>query len=34
MLAGLPVPNDAVDDLAQLVRAADADELADHLSGP
>ena len=31
MLAGLPVSKDAVDDLARLVRAAGADELADRL---
>ena len=31
MLAGLPVPNDAVDELAALVRATGADELADPL---
>ena len=31
MLAGLPVPNPAVEDLAGLVRAAGADDLADRL---
>ena len=31
MLAGLPVPDDAVAELAGLVRAAGADELADRL---
>ena len=31
MLAGLPVPNDAVDELADLVRAAGADDVADRL---
>ena len=31
MLAGLPVPNDAVEDLADLVWGAGADELADRL---
>ena len=31
MLAGLPVPIDAVEDLAELVRAAGADDLADRL---
>ena len=31
MLAGLPVPDDAVDGLAELVRAAGANELADRL---
>ena len=31
MLAGLPVPNDAVDELAQLVRAAGANDVADRL---
>ena len=31
MLAGLPVPDPAVEDLAELVRAADADDLADRL---
>jgi hypothetical protein len=31
MLAGLPVPDDAVEKLAQLVRAAGADDLADRL---
>ena len=31
MLAGLPVPNDAVEQLARLVRAAGADDLADRL---
>jgi hypothetical protein len=31
MLAGIPVPNDAVEDLAALVRAAGADDLADRL---
>jgi hypothetical protein len=31
MLAGLPVPDDAVDGLAELVRAAGADDLADRL---
>ena len=31
MLAGVPVPTDAVDELADLVRAADADDLADRL---
>jgi hypothetical protein len=29
MLAGLPVPDDAIDDLAQLVRAIGGDDLAD-----
>jgi hypothetical protein len=31
MLAGLPVPPDAVDELAALVRAASADDLAARL---
>jgi hypothetical protein len=31
MLAGLSVPDDAVDELAELVRAAGADDLADRL---
>jgi hypothetical protein len=31
MLAGLPVPNDAVDELAGRVREAGADDLADRL---
>jgi hypothetical protein len=31
MLAGLPVPDDAVADLARLVRGARADDLADRL---
>jgi hypothetical protein len=31
MLAGLPVPDDAIDELAELVRAAGADDLADRL---
>ena len=31
MLAGLPVPDHAVEDLAELVRAAGADNLADRL---
>jgi hypothetical protein len=31
MLAGLPVPVDAVEELAGLVRAAGADDLADRL---
>ncbi len=31
MLAGLPVPAKAVDELAALVRAAGADDLADRL---
>jgi delta 1-pyrroline-5-carboxylate dehydrogenase len=31
MLAGLPVPPDAVEELVGLVRAADADDLADRL---
>ena len=35
MLAGLPVPDHAVDGLAELVRAAGADDLADRLEqGP
>ena len=32
MLAGLPVPDDAVDELAALVRSAGADDLADRLA--
>jgi hypothetical protein len=31
MLAGLPVPDDAIDGLAEFVRASGADELADRL---
>ena len=31
MLAGLPVPDNAIDGLAELVRAAGADDLADRL---
>ena len=31
MLVGLPVPDQAVEGLAELVRAAGADELADRL---
>ena len=31
MLAGLPVPNTAVDDLAEIVRAVGADDLAARL---
>jgi hypothetical protein len=31
MLAGLPAPDDAVHELAELVREGDADELADRL---
>jgi len=34
MLAGLPVPNDAVDKLAELVRAIGGDDLADRLDRP
>jgi hypothetical protein len=33
MLAGIPVPDNAVDGLAELVRAVGADELADRLEG-
>ena len=32
MLAGLPVPNHAVEGLAKLVRALGADDLADRLA--
>ena len=31
MLAGLPVPDDSVDELARLIRATGADDLADRL---
>ena len=34
MLAGLPVPDPAIDALAELVRAAGADDLADRLTAP
>ena len=34
MLAGLPVPNDNVHELADLVRETGADELADRLELP
>lgn len=34
MLLGLPVPDNAVDDLAEIVRAAGSDDLADRLERP